>query len=137
VDRQEPIRTARIVVLVVDDQPTVRAILGDLLREEGYEVVEAANGRVAAEILTKQVVDVVITDVRMPQLSGRGLYEYIERHHQQLRDKVFVITGHPGEDTEFFEDRTRTPIFYKPFKFEALLDAIHAALRSENRADAR
>jgi len=115
-------------VLVVDDKLTIRSLIAELLRSNGYEVVEAANGRLAMEALDRQAVDLVITDACMPELGGRGLYEHIEKHHPHLLDKLIVITGHLREDTEFFQTTMRVPILYKPFALDDLSDAIRKLL---------
>jgi two-component system response regulator (stage 0 sporulation protein F) len=114
----------RPVVLVVDDKLSIRMLIAELLRSNGYDVVDAANGRLAVDVLDKQAVDLVITDASMPELGGRGLFEHIEKRHPQLLDKVIVVTGHLREDTEFFQTRTRVPILYKPFGLDDLLAAI-------------
>ena len=57
-------------VLVVDDERSMRELLSIVLRRDGYEVLVAADGRAALETLKRQRVDVLITDIRMPELSG-------------------------------------------------------------------
>ena len=111
-------------VLVVDDKASIRMLIAELLRSNGYDVVDAANGRLAVDVLDRQPFDLVITDALMPELGGRGLFEHIEKHHPQLLGKLIVITGHLKEDTEFFQTSTRVPILYKPFALDELLDTI-------------
>jgi DNA-binding NtrC family response regulator len=118
----------RPLVLVVDDKISIRMLIADLLRSNGYDVVDAANGRLAVDVLDRQAIDLVITDARMPELGGRGLFEYIENHHPHLLDKLIVVTGHLREDTEFFQTRTHVPILYKPFALDDLLDAVRKAI---------
>ena len=57
-------------VLVVDDERSMRELLSIVLRRDGYEVLVAADGRTAVEMLRKQRVDVLITDIRMPEMTG-------------------------------------------------------------------
>src|SRR6266498_4718167 len=109
-DAQGTQQAPRGIVLVVDDRLTIRSLISDLLRANGYEVLEAANGRLAVEVLDQHAVHLVITDACMPELGGRGVYEHIEKHHPRLLDKLIVITGHLREDTEFFQTSTRVPI---------------------------
>jgi CheY-like chemotaxis protein len=57
-------------VLLVDDDPINRLAVGTLLRQQGYSVVEAQNGRIAIECLAAQAFDVVLMDVHMPEMDG-------------------------------------------------------------------
>ena len=57
-------------VLVVDDERSMRELLSIVLRRDGYDVLLAADGKVAVETLKRERVDVLITDIRMPEMSG-------------------------------------------------------------------
>jgi two-component system, NtrC family, response regulator PilR len=57
-------------VLVVDDERSMRELLTIVLRRDGYEVIAAADGRAALDVLTRERVDVLITDIRMPEMTG-------------------------------------------------------------------
>ncbi|MGH9372725.1 MAG: response regulator, partial [Vicinamibacterales bacterium] len=63
-----PVAAAR--VLVVDDERSMRELLSIVLRRDGYDVLVAADGKAAVETLQRQRVDVLITDIRMPELTG-------------------------------------------------------------------
>ena len=66
----EPVTTAPSRVLVVDDERSMRELLSIVLKRDGYEVLVADDGVRAIELLKKQRVDILITDIRMPQMSG-------------------------------------------------------------------
>src|ERR1700692_2267775 len=68
-------------ILIVDDEAPIRALLGEHLRQEGYQVTLAQNGAAALEFLTKAEVELVLTDVRMPGMSGLELLAQIVRTH--------------------------------------------------------
>jgi len=57
-------------VLVVDDERSMRELLSIVLRRDGYEVIVAADGQAAVDVLGRQRIDVLITDIRMPEMSG-------------------------------------------------------------------
>jgi two-component system response regulator PilR (NtrC family) len=57
-------------VLVVDDERSMRELLSIVLRRDGYDVLLADNGKAALEILTRERLDILITDIRMPEMSG-------------------------------------------------------------------
>jgi len=65
-------RMARI--LVVEDDPTFRSLLSDILRGEGYDLVEREDGKAALVTLQRQSFDLVLTDLRMPGLNGLELF---------------------------------------------------------------
>lgn len=61
---------AEKTILVVDDSPAMRAILGDMLEKEGYKVVEAADGHEAFKLVEYLKFDLIITDLSMPVMDG-------------------------------------------------------------------
>ena len=65
-----PASTLASRVLVVDDERSMRELLSIVLRRDGYEVLVAADGKAALDVLKRERVDVLITDIRMPELSG-------------------------------------------------------------------
>ena len=79
-------------VLVVDDEESLRTVLGMLLRRQGYEVTAVCDGAEALEALSTQTYSVLLTDLRMPRLDGIGL---LRRVHEQWPDMpVIMLTAH-------------------------------------------
>ncbi|MCM8781361.1 MAG: sigma-54 dependent transcriptional regulator, partial [Candidatus Omnitrophica bacterium] len=79
-------------ILVVDDEPLVRSSLSELLTLSGYTVSTANNGREALEILDTYNVDLVITDIKMPQIDGIQLLREIKSKFKETA--VILITGY-------------------------------------------
>jgi two-component system response regulator PilR (NtrC family) len=69
-DNRQPTTGNRSRILVVDDEPSMRELLDILLRREGHEVFTASNGRKAIEILEREPIDLLISDIKMPDMSG-------------------------------------------------------------------
>jgi two-component system, NtrC family, response regulator AtoC len=86
------ITDTRPQVLVVDDEPNLRRVLGAQLSRDGYEVHACADGEAALKILQEQYVDVVITDLRMPRLDGLELLRRALALEPEL--PVVIITAH-------------------------------------------
>jgi len=112
---------ANATVLVVDDEPTVRMLVTDLLRELGYVIIEAADGAGGLEVLHSDAhIDLLITDVGLPGgLNGRQLADAARVHRPAL--KVLFITGFA--ETSLLSDGHLEPgmaILTKPFAVEAL-----------------
>lgn len=79
-------------VLVVDDEPHMRRVLEIMLQKAGHLVVAAENGRQALEILGSKPVDLVITDIRMPEMNGIELLAHLRSSGNEV--PVIVITAH-------------------------------------------
>jgi two-component system NtrC family sensor kinase len=114
-DAEEPDGSGHSV-LVVDDEPEVRALLAEILLGSGHRVTSAASGNEALERLATERFDVIVTDIRMPGLDGIGLYGEIERRWPECAgDVIFVsgdtLTSHLRE----FAERTGRPVIEKPF----------------------
>jgi DNA-binding NtrC family response regulator len=124
-------------VLVVDDEPPQLAILRLILGSEGYDVATASSGRGALATLGRQAFDVVLTDLKMPDLSGITLLEEILR--AQPGACVVLMTAHGSIDSAV--DAMRKGAFdylTKPLDREVLLLAVSRAVErtrlvSENR----
>jgi len=83
-------------VLVVDDERSMRDFLKILLEKEGHKVVTADNGEKALEILDNQSLDVVVSDIRMPGMTGIELLELIKKEFTDL--PVIMITAFASPD---------------------------------------
>lgn len=118
-------RNARI--LIVDDEPGVRLLLGDIVEELGYSALEAENGRDGLGFLeSDERIDLLVTDVGLPGgISGRQLADAARVKHPGL--KVLFITGY-AENAAFENDQPRAgmEVMTKPFA----MDSIGARIRS-------
>ncbi|MFA5118259.1 MAG: sigma-54 dependent transcriptional regulator [Candidatus Omnitrophota bacterium] len=79
-------------ILVVDDEPLVRGSLTELLTLSGYTVSSANNGKEAIDFLKSYTVDLVISDIKMPEMDGTQLLKQIKKDHQDT--PVIMITGY-------------------------------------------
>jgi PAS domain S-box-containing protein len=103
-------------ILAVDDEPGVLEVLAEVLAADGHRVDTAPNGVVALERLRDRQYDVVITDLRMPELDGPALYREIERVFPALRGRVILLTGDTlSPQINAFLASTRAPSLKKPF----------------------
>ncbi|NIO07226.1 MAG: response regulator, partial [Deltaproteobacteria bacterium] len=85
-------------VLLVEDESSVRDVTTRTLREQGYTVLEAANGDEALEVASKHGVErihLLLTDVVMPQMGGKALARRLKAQHPDMR--VVFFSGYPGE----------------------------------------
>jgi two-component system chemotaxis response regulator CheY len=84
-------------VLVVDDEPSIRAVVRMTLEKAGYHVVEAENGEKAIEAINTGenplVLDAVICDIRMPKINGAKAIDYFQKEYPHV--PLIVLTGYP------------------------------------------
>jgi len=102
-------------VLVVDDEPDVAEIVSEVLTGSGHRVAVATSGRAAMEKLVYRRYDVVLSDVRMPDLDGPALFELLEERYPELLDRVAFVTGDTmSPPIRAFLDRCGRPYLEKP-----------------------
>jgi two-component system phosphate regulon response regulator PhoB len=108
-------------VLVVDDEPVLRTIVREILHEEGYAVIEAADGRVMLEIMEREHPDLVLMDVMMPGVDGREAYRQL-RSHPEHRDIPVVMMSAAVESHRL--DPSIAGFMAKPFDLTQLVDMV-------------
>ena len=79
-------------ILIVDDEKNIRDGLAEAFAMEGYQAITAGDGQEAINILNEKYIDLVITDLKMPKLSGMELLQHIRQHWQNI--PVIIITAH-------------------------------------------
>ena len=124
------------VVLLIDDDPAVRTVLGALLRQAGHEVVEAEDGGAGIAMARSRRVDVVVCDVRMPGVDGMAVLGALRDLDVSL--PVLMLTAH-GTVPLAVEAMRRgaTDFLQKPFEREEVLFAIDKALCASRAASGR
>ena len=85
-------------ILIVDDSESVRMIARVALREQGYEVVEAGNGVEALKQLDAERVNLVISDVNMPEMDGITLLKQIKASAKHKFMPIIMLTTEAGQD---------------------------------------
>jgi DNA-binding NtrC family response regulator len=128
VGAEKPPRTAESILLV-EDEAAVRSLAKKILVQKGYRVLEASDGAIALRLAAGHVgeIDLVLTDVAMPNLGGRGMVEELKELSPGMR--VLFMSGYPKE--EIFPDKETAkniPYLQKPFTSETLFSEVRAAL---------
>jgi len=137
---EEPARTVaarpedspRRTVMIVDDSPTIRKILGLTLERAGYKVVAEPDGESALERLTQVVPDVMLLDISMPKIDGYEVCRRIKADSRTMHVPVVMLSG---KDAFFDKVKGRvagaTEYLTKPFETPVVLEAVAAACRPE------
>lgn len=122
-------------ILVVDDEEEVRKTIRLQLKGTGLEVVEAEDGKKGIEVLDAEnvtLVDVILCDVRMPNINGVEAVAYFRREYPHI--PVVVLTGYPDVKlaVEFMKEGV-VEYLVKPVEKEKLVETIMKAVRQRTR----
>src|SRR5918994_2180061 len=112
-------------ILVVEDDSRGRYLICEVLRREGYEVAQAADGTEALEIVLTERVNLVITDLVMPKLNGFKFLEQLHSINRQI--PVIFVTGYLSVVTGKTLLQDVAEIIPKPFEFDVLRSAVKRA----------
>ena len=116
-------------ILVVDDEPSIRRFLRAALERAGYAVLEAADGLEALNTARREVPDLVLLDVALPQLSGLEVCRRIRADPATSRTPVLLLSGLAAPlEAERLAATGASGWLAKPFTPAALLERVRAAL---------
>jgi CheY-like chemotaxis protein len=118
-------------ILLIDDDPSVRQVVSEMLRQAGHAVTIAENGRVAVERLKGQTFDLVITDLIMPEQEGIETIAEIRRRDPHM--PIVAISGGgrlgPGDYLETARYLGADATLAKPFGRQELIATVDALLK--------
>ena len=120
--------SARPFVLVVDDSPDMRGLIGDILTGEGFEVVTVGSATRALDVMAERLPDLLITDLLMPGMSGFSLRSLMLRRPELAGVPVVVISAYwhrPSETLDVVD------VLSKPINIDRLIATV---LRVTHRA---
>jgi two-component system chemotaxis response regulator CheY len=113
-------------VLTVDDSRTILAMLHHTLSNAGFEVVQAEDGRQGLEVLARQSVDVIITDINMPVMDGIEFIRNVRASGQHQSLPILILTTETSQDKrDLGKAAGGTGWIVKPFDPEKLISVIH------------
>jgi two-component system NtrC family sensor kinase len=122
-------------ILIVDDEPSLATGLARLLRRDGHPVDTMAHGRLALDKLAERAYDLILCDVRMPELDGPSLYRLLERQQPHLCQRLIFLTGDTLEPaTREFLEQSGAPCLMKPFPIADARRVIQRVLSTESPA---
>jgi DNA-binding response OmpR family regulator len=115
-------------ILVIDDEENLRRVVRSILEEDGYEVLEAANGLSGLELYRQHKADLIITDLAMPVMNGLDFISEVTRTFSNVR--IIAMTGVPEWDSRLTEAKLlgARETLHKPFTLEMLLNVVRSEL---------
>jgi two-component system NtrC family sensor kinase len=103
-------------ILIVDDEADIREALAEILQGAQHRIVTASSGREALERMATERFDAILTDIRMPDLDGRALYQEIGRRWPRQASRVVFVTGDTlASALRDFVSSSGRPVIEKPF----------------------
>jgi len=123
-------------ILIIEDDEEMRSLLKDFFEEEGFEIDSVSNGSDAFRILVRELFDLVITDHRMPGLTGLDILPGIKK--LQPETPIIVITAFGSKEVHHRAmERGATAYLEKPLHFHELRTMIHEiiSLKPKHRGD--
>lgn len=115
-------------ILIIDDEEMIRTILKEILAPEGYEILEAQNGQIGLNLLAQHRVDLIITDIMMPEKNGFETIKELRQTHPKI--KIIALTGYGLHNLPIAFDLGASKIFEKPIKSTELKQAVKELLAS-------
>lgn len=109
-------------ILVVDDCDTTRKLLSYIIKEKGYRIISASNGIEALELLATSPIDLIVTDLNMPQMDGYELSKSLRGQDAYREIPIIMITTEAGEaDRRMGLEAGVTTYLSKPISPQRLL----------------
>lgn len=119
-------------ILVVDDELLIRDLLYDFFNNQGWKIAVAENGAKALELLQVQSFDLVLSDIKMPELDGLSLTTRLRETHPDL--PVILMTGFPSVESAVEALRAKAEDYViKPFNINQLFKLIDSKIRGSKQ----
>jgi len=109
-------------VLLVDDEPAICKALAIALTRAGFKVSTALSGESAMAIVRSEHIDVLIVDLRIPDMRGDAFFELASAMQPHLRSRTLFTTGDITERAQELIEACRCPLLRKPFDLKELID---------------
>lgn len=120
-------------MLIVDDEPFIRQILARIVSREGYQVRQACDGHDALDRLSDASCDIVISDIKMPNMDGIALLSEIKSRYPEI--SVILITAYAGEYSVQDALQAGADAFIaKPFKNVEIAETLREVLQKNPRS---
>ncbi|MCL1474804.1 response regulator [Argonema antarcticum] len=119
-----------ITVLLVDDSPTVRTMVSDLLKSKGVQVIEACDGIDAIEKMQAKCPDLVITDIVMPRMNGYELCRWVKNNFKEQNIPVLMCTSKSEQFDHYWGLKQGADAYItKPFQPADLIQTMKKLLK--------
>jgi len=119
------------LILVVEDEASLREMIANILLLDDHDVDTARDGVEALYRIEQRTYDLIISDLQMPNLDGRGLHDALRARYGQALPRVIFVTGHAEADEYVpFLAETGDPVLTKPFSVDDLRTLVQWVLET-------
>lgn len=113
-------------ILIVDDEKAIRLVLRTLLEMHHFQVLEAEDGLVALDLLNRQHIDLILSDIQMPNCGGIELFGQMKRSNFEI--PFVFMTSYPKISKSEAIHMGAYAMILKPLNFNTILTTLHSAL---------
>lgn len=127
-------KTSHYTLLIIEDDETVRRVLGKVFSREGYKVLSAADGTQLSDILDEASLDLILLDIGLPWINGFELAEMM-KEHKDLKDipLIFISGRNSEEDVQRGFDVGADDYITKPFDLEKVKKTVQTLIQLNAR----
>ena len=122
---EDVMRSKRLRVLVVDDEAAICKAIVTYLERSGYEALSTQSGDVAISLMQREHVDILLVDLRIPDMRGDVVFESGASHQPHLRHQTIFMTGDLSDRSMDLVDWCKCPLLQKPFELSAMLAMVN------------
>jgi len=116
-------------ILVVEDEASLAEVVAEVLQTQGHRVDTAGDGRTAKSMISRARYDLIISDLKMPNMNGRDFYRHVAAVEPDLARRIIFSTGDTASpDTQAFFEEVGNPFLTKPFNLNELLRVVDLVL---------
>ncbi len=125
-------------ILVVDDELAVREMMRDALTARGHRVDVVESGQGALDAVRRQRYDAIVSDLKMPEMDGRELFERLMKDHPDLAGRTVFTSGDTvSDETRSFFEKSGRPYILKPFKVQDMIESVERVIVDASPPDGR
>ncbi|MDP8238832.1 MAG: response regulator [Candidatus Hatepunaea meridiana] len=111
------------LILVVEDEKVERNLISEVLETLGYDTVEAENGKIALQMMDENNIDLILSDINMPEMDGLELFRKVRENNDKI--PIILMTGFDAEEAKkITKDYKASALLTKPFRLMQLKEII-------------
>jgi CheY-like chemotaxis protein len=129
------VKLEKIHILIADDDPAMRRIMGGRLVRRGFEVFYATDGNEAREMARRMQPDLILLDYRMPVMDGFKVASYLKKEDLTKNIPLILLTNEdlPVEAVKYFKDLGVDEYIHKSADFEEFIDLLKKVMKAHGR----